>query len=192
MHPVRLTLADDGRRSRLTVLFRPLLTLPHFAWLALWTAAAVPAAIANALVALVNGRSAEVLHRFLAAHVRYHAHVASFLFVVANPFPGFTGAEGYPVDVQLEPPQPQRRSVTLFRVVLGIPALLLAAVLTAALVLVGALGSLAALVTGRTPTGTRNFGAYAVRYLSQTNAYWLGLTDAYPDARRSGDSGAGP
>ena len=31
-HPVRLVLADDLRRSRLTVCFRLLLALPHFVW----------------------------------------------------------------------------------------------------------------------------------------------------------------
>ena len=40
-HPVRLVLDDDGRRSRLTVLFRLLLALPHLVWLALWTLAAI-------------------------------------------------------------------------------------------------------------------------------------------------------
>jgi hypothetical protein len=28
----------------------------------------------------------------------------------------------------------------------------------------------------------RNLGAGCVRYLSQTNAYWFVVTDAYPDA----------
>lgn len=180
MHPVRLTLADDGRRSRLTVLFRPLLTLPHLAWLVLWTAVAVPAAIANGAVVLFRGRSAEALHRFLSASVRHHAQVSSFLFLVANPFPGFTGAPGYPLDLQVDPPQQQRRWVTLFRVILGIPALLLAAMLVAALAVVGGLGWLAALATGRMPARLRDVGAHAVRYLAQTHAYWLGLTDVYP------------
>ena len=183
MHPVRLTLADDGRRSRLTVLFRPLLALPHLAWLVLWTAAAVPAAIANGVVVLVRGRSGEALHRFLAASVRHHAHVSSFLFLVANPFPGFTGAPGYPFDLHVDPPTRQRRWVALFRAILGIPALLLAALLVAALAVVGGLGWLAALATGRMPAGLRGFGAYAVRYLAQTHAYWLGLTDVYPRLR---------
>ena len=98
-HPVRLVLEDDGRRSRLTVLFRLLLALPHLVWLTLWTIAAFLAAIANGLVALVRGHSAEPLHRFLAAYVRYTAHVTAFLLLVANPFPGFTGEPGYPVDI---------------------------------------------------------------------------------------------
>ena len=30
------------------------------------------------------------------------------------------------------------------------------------------------------PTGLRNLGAYVVRYLSQTNAYWFVVTDTLP------------
>ena len=47
---------------------------------------------------------------------------------------------------------------------------------------IGFLGWFAALATGRMPTGLRNLGAFAVRYLSQTNAYWFVVTDAYPHA----------
>ena len=53
-HPVTLVLDDDGRRSRVTVLLRPLLALPHLAWLALWTVAAALAALANAAVVVVG------------------------------------------------------------------------------------------------------------------------------------------
>ena len=95
-HTVRLELDDDGRRSRLTAFFRLLLAIPHFVWLALWTIAAFFAAIANFFVALVRGRSADALHRFLAAYVRYYAHVVAFVTLVANPFPGFDGSPGVP------------------------------------------------------------------------------------------------
>jgi len=37
-------------------------------------------------------------------------------------------------------------------------------------------------VTGRMPTGLRKLGAFAIRYVSQTNAYWLIVTDRYPHA----------
>ena len=181
-HPVRVTVDDDLRRSRLTVLFRILLAIPHFVWLTLWTAAALLAAIANWFVALVRGRSADALHRFLAAYVRYYAHVDAFVFLVANPFPGFVGAPGYPVDITIDAPAAQRRWITLFRLFLGIPALILASALNAVLLVVGVLGWFAALVTGRMPTGLRNLGAFAIRYGSQTSAYYLVLTDAYPHA----------
>ncbi|MGH3071568.1 MAG: DUF4389 domain-containing protein [Gaiellaceae bacterium] len=181
-HPVRVAIDDDGRRSRLTVLFRLLLAIPHIVWLVLWTVAVFLAAIANWFVALVRGRSASSLHRFLAAYVRYYAHVGAFLFLVANPFPGFTGTPGYPIDVTVDGPERQKRWVTFFRFFLAIPALILNSGLGAALAIVGFLGWFAALVTGRMPTGLRNVGAFAVRYQAQTNAYWFVITDRYPHA----------
>jgi hypothetical protein len=181
-HPVRLELADDLRRSRLTVLFRLLLALPHLVWITLWTVPAFLAALANGIVALVRGRSADPLHRFLAAYIRYAAHVSAFLFLVANPFPGFVGAPGYPVDIAIDPPAPQRRAITFFRLLLMLPALLLAAGLGAALFVVGFLGWFAALFTGRMPEGLRDLGAIAIRYQAQTHAYSAVLTDRYPYA----------
>jgi hypothetical protein len=181
-HPVTVAVADDGRRSRVTVLFRLLLAIPHLVWLSLWSVAVFFAAIANGVVALVRGRSADALHRFLAAYVRYYAHVTAFVAVVANPFPGFTGAPGYPVDVAIAGPERQNRWVTLFRIFLAIPALLVATALSFALWVVAVLGWFASLTTGRMPTGLRTLGAVIVRYVSQTNAYWLVLTDVYPHA----------
>jgi hypothetical protein len=181
-HPVRLQLSDDGRRSRLTVFFRLLLAIPHLVWLVLWSVAAVFAAIANGIVALVQGRSADPLHRFLGAYVRYSAHVTAFVFLIADPFPGFTGTPGYTVDVSLGEAEQQNRWVTFFRIFLGIPALIVAAALTGALFVAAFLGWFASLVTGRMPTGLRNLGAMAVRYLAQTGAYWSVLTGRYPHA----------
>jgi uncharacterized protein DUF4389 len=181
-HPVRLVLDDDGRRSRVTVLFRLLLALPHLVWLALWTVAAFLAAIANGLVALVRGRSAEPLHRFLSAYVRYVAHVSAFITLVANPFPGFTGTPGYPVEVAIGEAERQNRWITLFRTFLVIPALLVSGALSGALAVVAFLGWFASLATGRMPAGLRNLGAIAIRYQAQTNAYWFVVTDDYPYA----------
>ena len=45
---------------------------------------------------------------------------------------------------------------------------------------VGFLGSLAGLVTGRMPAGLRNLGAFCIGYVAQADAYWLVVTDAYP------------
>ena len=181
-HPVRLELADDLRRSRLTVFFRLLLALPHIVWIVLWTVPAFLAALANGIVALFRGRSATPLHRFLAAYIRYGAHVSAFLFLVANPFPGFVGAPGYPVDITIDPPAQQHRAITFFRLFLAVPAFLLSTALDAALFVVGFLGWFAALFTGRMPEGLRNLGAVAIRYSAQTHAYAAVLTDRYPYA----------
>jgi hypothetical protein len=181
-HPIGLDLTDDGRRSRLTVFFRLLLAIPHVVWLALWSIAAFFAALANGIVALFTGRSAASLHRFLAAYIRYYAHLTAFVALVANPFPGFVGEPGYPVDISVAPPERQNRWITFFRLFLAIPALLVTGALSVALFVVAVLGWFAALATGRMPTGLRNLGAVCVRYHAQTNAYLYVITDAYPHA----------
>jgi hypothetical protein len=178
--PVRLAVTDDRRRSRLTTFFRFPLTVPHFVWLSLWGTLVVLAVIANWFVALVRGRSAASLHRFVAAYLRYQTHVFAFLWMVANPFPGFTGKPGYPVDLQIDAPEPQSRWVTGFRLVLAIPALVLSSAVQWLLFAAGIGGWFAALVTGRMPEGLRNAGAHSLRYSAQVNAYGAVLTDRYP------------
>ena len=181
-HAIGVEVDDDGTRSRLTVLFRFLLALPHFVWLTLWSLAAILAAFLNGIHALVRGRSAHPLHRFLVAYVRYSAHVTAFVTLVGGRFPGFTGEPGYPVDVTTPDVERQSRWVTFFRGILVLPAFLVSGGYSAALFAVGFLGWFAALATGRMPAGLRKLGVVAVRYLAQTNAYWLIVTDDYPYA----------
>ena len=179
-HPIRLDVTDDRRRSRLTTLFRLFLALPHFVWLILWSAAAWLATIAQWFVTLFAGRPSRSLHRFLAAWIRYQTHVGSFVTLVANPFPGFTGSPGYPVEVLVAPPDRQSRWITGFRLLLAIPALILNGALSGLLLAVAIGGWFAALAIGRMPLGLRNAGAHALRYAAQVNGYLTLLTDRYP------------
>jgi hypothetical protein len=183
-HPVRLVGdAHDVRRSRLTVFFRILLVLPHLYWLVLWSVVAVLVAIANWFVTLARGTPAAPLHRFLSSFVRYRLHVYAFLYLAANPFPGFTGRAGsYPLDLELPAPGRQSRWKTGFRIVLVLPAAIVDAGLGSGLFVAGVLTWFVALVKGSAPWGLRNLMAYALRYDAQVNAYGLLLTDAYPHA----------
>ena len=128
-HPIRLIVTDDLRRSRLTVFFRLLLLIPHAIWLVLWSIAAFFASIANWVVVIVTRQPSLDLHRFLSAFVRYSTHVYAYAFLAANPYPGFTGSPGYPIDVQIEPPARQGRLGAAFRLILALPPLVLTAVL---------------------------------------------------------------
>jgi hypothetical protein len=207
-HPIRIVVTDDLRRSRLTVFFRLLLAIPHIVWLILWTIAIVFVLLVNWVVTLIIGRSPAALHNFTAAYIRYSVHVRAFLFLAANPFPGFTGEPGsYPIDVEIAPPAPQRRLVTLFRILLVIPALLLSAALAGSNASFstgrsgggrnssggaaggGGLGVFAAffgwfvsLIRGRMPQGFRDLLAYGLRYEAQVGGYLLLLTDRYPSS----------
>jgi Domain of unknown function (DUF4389) len=183
-HPVRVV-GDpyDLRRSRLTVFFRILLAVPHIIWLVLWGIVVLLATIVQWFVTLVRGTPASGLHRFISTYIRYRLHVLAFLLLVANPFPGFTGAAGsYPLDLEVEGPQRQNRWKTGFRIPLAIPAVLVNSALSAALFAAALLTWFYALVKGSAPWGLRNLSAYALRYDAQTNAYGFLVTDRYPHA----------
>jgi hypothetical protein len=179
--PVQLEADDDLRRSRLTVFFRLLLALPHLIWLSLWGIAALLAAIVNWVATLATGISPQPLHRFLAAYLRYQLHVAAYLYLIGNPFPGFTGAVGsYPIELRVADRARQNRWTVLFRLVLAVPAFLLASAFSSLVFTVAILGWFAALFTGRMPLGLRNAGALALRYSAQTYGYLFLVTGAYP------------
>lgn len=179
--PIRLDVGDELQRSKLTVFFRLILTIPHLIWLALWGILVFFAAIANWLATLVNGQSPAGLHSFLAAYVRYQIHVYAYLFLIADPFPGFLGKPGsYPVEATIAEPRPQNPWKVAFRLILGIPVLFLDGAYGGLLFVVAFLGWFACLATGQMPRGMRNAGALALRYSAQAHGYLLVLTEAYP------------
>ena len=182
-HPVRIVVDDDLERSRLTVLFRLLLAIPHLVWLFLWTVAALFAVIGAWFAALVSGQVPEPLQRFLAAYVRYWAHVGAYVTLVGRRFPGFTGRAGsYGIDLEIAPRERQNRWTIFFRLFLAIPALIVSSALDGVLVVVAVFSWLYALVLGRTSEGLRNLGAMCIRYSAQTHAYLFLVTPRYPHA----------
>ena len=183
-HPVTLIVGDDLRRSRVTVFFRYLLTIPHFVWLYLWMIVVFVVALLNWFVTLVMGKPPAVFHRFIAAFLRYQLQVTGYLILAANPFPGFTGEPGsYPLDLVLPAePQRQNRAKTLFRFVLIFPGWVIAAVLAYGMYISGFFIWWVALFTGKAPAGLRDLQVYGLRYQAQVNAYLFLITDRYPSA----------
>ncbi len=180
MHPIRLRVDDDLERSRLTVFLRLLLVIPHLVVLALWVVVVFVVAIVNWVVTLVTGRSPDVLHRFLAAFLRYAAHVAGYVMLLANPYPSFAPSTPYPIDIEVAPPARQNRWVTGFRLILAIPALILANVLGQVVEVIAFLGWFVCLAIGRMPRGMRDLAAFCLRFQLQTYGYVLLLTQRYP------------
>jgi len=179
-HPIRLVVNDDLQRTRLTVFFRLILAIPLMLWAVLWAVVAVLAYIVNWFATLFMGQSPDGLHNFLATFLRYTTHARAYLLLVADPYPGFTGKPGYPVDLEIDPPQRQNRWTVFFRGILAIPALFLSNLLSQLNQLLAVFSWFIALITGRVPEGLRNFAALAIRIETQTYGYVLLLTDRYP------------
>jgi hypothetical protein len=209
-HPIRLVVTDDLERSRLTVFFRLLLAVPHYIWLVVFGIVAVVVVIINWFATLIRGESPRGLFDFLAGYMRYAVHVFAYIHLAANPFPRFflgSRLDPYPVDLEIEDPQPQNRWVTGFRIVLVLPALALATVLaggsagvtwgdsahgregtvgfgsSVASGVAGAAAILiwfAALAQGRAPRGLRDAAAWGLGYAAQAYGYLFVITDCYP------------
>jgi hypothetical protein len=179
-HPIRIVVTDDLRRSRLTVFFRLLLAIPHLVWSFLWGILAFLAAIVNWLATLFAGRSPDALHDFLASYLRYRTHVLAYTLLLADPFPAFGGRPGYPVDLEIDPPAEQNRLGVFFRLLLAIPALVIAQILTYLAQILSFFGWFIAIFTGRMPKGMRDLGVFCLRYDQQAQAYVLLLTSRYP------------
>ena len=209
--PIRLVVTDDSlERTRLTVFFRLVLAIPLFVWLVLWGIAAFTVSFVLWLAVLINRETPRSLHDFVASYVRYTTHVSAYIFLAADPYPWFRGRRGYPVDLEIDPPVQQGRWAGFFRLILAIPALVLAAALGGGLsfnspsgsagaqneeayaVYVATIGGVAAAVAflawfailarGREPRGLRDLTAYALGYGAQATGYLLLLTPRYPNS----------
>lgn len=179
-HPLSLVNDDDLRRSRLTVFFRLVLAIPHWIWLGIWGIAVSIAVLVGWIVGIFTGRLPDALHNFMASYTRYFAHVYAYWHLLADPFPSFAGSAAYPVDLRIAPASEQSRLTIFFRLLLAIPAFLLAYVFRALIGVLALIGWFYALVTGHMSEGIENLGNYAVRYEAQTLGYTLLLTDRYP------------
>jgi hypothetical protein len=179
-HPIRVVVDDDLKRSRLTVFFRWLLAIPHLIWLALWGIVVHLAVLVAWFATLFAGSCPGGLHDFIARYLRYFTHVSAYLFLVANPYPKFSGGTEYAIDLEIDPPEPQNRLVTFFRIILAIPALIVASVLHQVLVIIALLGWFVCLALGRMPKGMRDLAAYCLRYEVQAYGYVYLLTGRYP------------
>jgi hypothetical protein len=179
-HPIHLVVTDDLRRNRLTVFFRLLLAIPVVVWLGLWGIAAAFAVIAAWFAALVTGRVPDGLHRFLAAYVRYATRASAYALLAADPFPGFSSAVDYPVDVAIAGPERQNRLTVFFRGLLAIPATIVWTVLSNIAQLISVAVWFFALVTGRQSASLEEVQCYCLRYQAQTLGYSFLLTRRYP------------
>ena len=179
-HPIRLIVTDDLKRSRLTVFFRLLLAIPQFIWITLWAIVAFFVIIVGWFAALFTGRLPDGMHSFLTKFQRYSTHLNAYISLLSNPYPPFNGQPGYPVDLHVDPPEPQPRWTILLRIVLAIPALILAWVFSQVRQIISFLGWFVCIVMGRMPKGMQDLGIYCLRYETQTYSYLMLLTNRYP------------
>ncbi len=168
------------RRRRLTAFLRMVLAVPQQVVVGIWSVL-IPAAAAIAwLAALIDGRVPQWLIRFLSAFLRYRGQVTAWFYLLSDRYPDPLHTLEHPFAIEL-PDRPRHpRLVTLFRLPLALPAIVLWSVLGVVLTLVAVASWFAALALGRTTAGLQELGRFCLRYQLEAEAYLLLLTASYP------------
>ena len=86
----------------------------------------------------------------------------------------------YPVQVDIDGPQPQNRLSVLLRLIFAIPAAIVAAVIGLVAAVVAIIAWFAILITGKYPAGMLSFVVGALRWGTRVGGYAYLLTDKYP------------
>jgi hypothetical protein len=148
--------------------------------LSIWSLFVVPAVAIAWLALLIEGRLPSFLHRFLGAFLRYQGQVTAWFDLLSTRYPDplHTGEHPFRIELPDRPRQP--RLVTLFRLPLALPPLVLTSAFNVVLSLTSVAAWFAALALGRTTAGLQELGTFCLRYQLETQAYVTLLTSTYP------------
>lgn len=178
MHPVQLKAEYHERQSRLTTFFRLLLLIPHVVVIYLYSIVASVVLLLAWFAALFVGRNP--FWDFLNGYTRYTTRVYGYSYLICDRFPPFGSGGEYPIDAVIERVEGLSRVKVFFRLLLAIPAAILAYVLNAVAQLVAIALWFVILFVGRCPQGIFDFMSLALRYQLRLTAYLYLLTDRYP------------
>jgi hypothetical protein len=116
--------------------------------------------------------------------------VYTYTYLLVDEYPPFAWhAPNHPVQITLNPGRLNRAAV-FFRIILAIPAIIIADVITAGWAVLAFFFWLTVLVLGRVPAAIFGATAAIARYEFRFQAYFLMLTSAYPK-RLFGDQPVG-
>jgi hypothetical protein len=181
--PVLVAVAGPARQSRLTVLLRLFLVLPHLVVLAFAGVAAFVLAIIGWFAALFTGELPGFVAEFEAGYLRWQTRVTGYAILLTDGYPPFSMQDAdYPVRVAVAP-GPLNRLAVLFRIFLLIPCLLLQEILAyGAFTVAQIISWVIVLIRGEMPAALHQALAAVLRFQARTSGYGLMLTSAYPGA----------
>jgi hypothetical protein len=184
MYPVtyQADYAGEGR-NRLTAFFRYIVAIPWLIVAALYGFAASIAIVIAWFALVFTARYPEGLYNFVAGYVRFNTRVNAFIYLATDEWPPFNGDtnESYPVRVGVPAPKPEySRLKAGFRLIVGIPVILLAYVQSLIALVIALIGWFAILFTGKLSEGLFDPLRSALAYNARATAYFGLLTEDYP------------
>jgi hypothetical protein len=179
--PILVSFPEAAAQRRWTVAIRAILVIPHLVVLWFLSIALEFVVFISWFAALFAGRLPEWAHTFITGVLRWETRVYAYLFLLTDVYPPFSLEDDptYPVRLLARPTRLNRLAV-LFRVILVIPALLVAAVAGYGIFVLSIIGWLIALVAGKLPAPIHQAVAAVVRYSARYAGYTYLVTGEYP------------
>ena len=183
-YPVHFAVDYQERASRLTTFFRLVLVIPHLIVLALWAILAWVLAIVAWFAIVITGRHPRGIFDLQARFLAYYGRVLCYQWLLVDGFPPIGGGspdDGYPVRLTVDYPERQSRLTVFFRLLMAIPASMVAYALNLLLEILAFFAWLVIVFLGRLPRGIFEVMELPARFQVRLAAYaFLLLTDAYP------------
>jgi hypothetical protein len=187
--PVLVSVAPPARQRRVTVAFRAILAIPHLVVLYVLGLVASIMAVIGWFAALFTGSIPVFSATFLAGYLRWYFRVVAYVLLLTDVYPPFTLDESeYPVRFAIQPGRLNRLAV-FFRLVLLIPAAVVAFLLSYGIATIVLFVTwLIALITGRLPVSLHLALAAVLRFQVRYFGYGYLLTATYPTSGLFGDA----
>jgi hypothetical protein len=182
-YPVTFEADYVEERNRVTTFFRLLLAIPHYIVLMFYGLAAFVAVVIAWFALLFTGRWPQGLYDFTAGFLRYTTRVNAYTWLLADPYPPFSGGEepSYPVRLNIGPPlEEYDRLKVLLRIFYAIPAALIVYVMNIIVELAGIASWIVIVITGKQPKGLQDVIGLGISYMMRANALFFLLTETYP------------
>lgn len=182
-YPITFEADVAERRSRLTTFFRALMVIPHLLVLLVYGLVAVFTIVGAWFALVITGRYPQGLYTFNSGVLRYITRVYAYMYLLTDAYPPFGTGEStdYPVRLAIAPPQPQySRLKALFRIIVGIPVLIINYVMNLILGFVTIIAWFWIVITGKESKGLHAALSFTLSYNAKANGYFYLLTERYP------------
>lgn len=187
-YPARLTFDPPATIARWRVIGNIILAIPHFIILSVLTLVAEVLAFVAWIVGVITGSVPEGIQSVIVLTLRYQTRVGLYALFLKEEYPPFAFSTEFTdpgddprVRVDFSPRIENRSRLTIFfRGLLAIPHFFVLFFLSIALYFVMIIAWFAVLITGKWPTGLRDFTVGVQRWSLRLSAYAFLLNDDYP------------
>lgn len=170
------------QRDRLTAAIRIIMVIPQFIALFFVGIAALVILVLGWLGALFSGQLPDFAEEFLSGYLRWVVRVNGYLYFLTDDYPAFSlqREDQYAIVVEVPPRVSLNRLAVLFRIILVIPASIVATVAMNGLGVVSIASWAMILFTGKLPDALYEAARAVVRFYARTAGYFSMLTPQYP------------